>query len=283
MRIGSEEHKDLFCRDFKDSHRVFEPAELPWPELDAAELERLRGVPFWQEVFQTERRAGAIVGEFAKTVDDPQLRHAIDLQGYEEARHAALIAHMIKLYGLSATEEPYEKLPADIRTGFVDFGYGECLDSFLGFGVFKIARQSGFLPESMFALFDVLMYEETRHIVFFVNWMAYDETRRGRGWGPLRALTSAWFYGRAIKRMVGTVRRGQQEGDGQNFSATQADVFLEDFSILRLVRECLAENRRRMGVFDARLLRPRFFPALGRFAYGILRLWPRRAAGPRPA
>ena len=283
MRIGSEEHKDLFCRDFKDSHRVFEPEQLPWPELSAVELERLRSVPFWQEVFQTERRAGAIVGEFAKTVGDAQLKEAIDLQGYEEARHARLIAHMIERYGLNATEEPFKPLPADIRTAFVDFGYGECLDSFLGFGVFKIARQSGFLPESMFDLFDVLMFEETRHIVFFVNWMAYDETRRGRGFAPLRALTSAFYYGRAIARLVGTVRRGQKEGDGQNFSATQADVFLEDFSILRLVRECLAENGRRMGAFDARLLRPRFFPAVGRCAYSLMRLWPTRAAGGHPA
>jgi hypothetical protein len=283
MRIGSEEHKDLFCRDFKDSHQRFEPEELPWPELSAVELERLRAVPFWQEVFQTERRAGAIVGEFAKTIDDAQLKEVVDLQGYEEARHARLIAHMIERYGLNATEEPFKPLPADIRTAFVDFGYGECLDSFLGFGVFKIARQSGFLPDAMFSLFDVLMLEETRHIVFFINWMAYDETRRGRGFAPLRALTAAYYYARAIGRLVGTVRRGQQEGGGQDFSATQAEVFLEDFSILRLVRECLAENGRRMGGFDARLLRPKFFPALGRCAYGILRLWPNRTAGARAA
>ncbi len=275
MKIGSEAHKELFCRDFKSSHRRFEPAELPWPELDEGGLARLRAVPFWQEVFHTERRAGAIVEAFAKTVDDPLLRETIDLQGYEEERHARLIRYMIDRYGLAASEKPLETLPDDIVTAFIDFGYGECLDAFLGFGVFKIARQSGFLPDAMFSLFDVLMYEETRHIVFFVNWMAYHEVQRGRGAPPFRAAVALRFYGRALGRLIGTVRRGA-DGDGENFSATQADVFLDDFSIKRLVGACLAENARRMSAFDADLLQPRLLPALGRLAFSALKLWPER-------
>jgi len=281
MKLGSQAHKELFCNQFKATHRVFEPEELPWPELGESDLARLRAVPFWQEVFHTERRAGAIVRAFAETVHDPLLREAIDLQGYEEARHARLIRVMIERYGLEAKEQPVEKLPDDAVTAFVDFGYGECFDAFLGFGVFKIARQSRFLPDALFALFDVLMHEETRHIVFFVNWMAYHEVERGRGAAPLRALTSVYYYARALGRLVGTVRRGA-ESDGVNFSATQADVFLDDFSVRRLVRECLSENARRMAEFDPDLLRPRLLPALGRIASSALRLWPERRPSPQP-
>ena len=281
MRIGSQAHKELFCGQFKATHRVFEPAELPWPELDESGLARLRAVPFWQEVFHTERRAGEIVQAFAKTVEDPLLREVIDLQGYEEARHARLIRVMIDRYGLAAKEQPIEKLPDDAVTAFIDFGYGECFDAFLGFGVFKIARQSHFLPDAMFALFDVLMYEETRHIVFFINWMAYHEVERGRGAAALRALTSLYYYGRALGRLIGTVRRGA-DSDGANFSATQADVFLNDFSVKRLVRECLAENARRMGEFDPALLQPRLLPAVGRIASSALRLWPDRRPSAQP-
>ena len=275
MKIGSEDHKRLFCRNFIETHRRFEPAELPWPTLDDEELGRLRAVPFWQEVFHTERRAGAIVEAFAKTIDDPLVREAVDLQGYEEARHARLIRFMIDHYRIEAGEQPIEKLPDDAVTAFIDFGYGECFDAFLGFGVFKIARESGFLPESMFSLFDVLMYEETRHIVFFINWMAYREVREGRGAAPIRAMTAAWFYGRALARLVGTIRRGA-ESDGQDFSATQADVFLNDFSLRRLVGECLSENARRMSAFDPQLLQPRLLPTLGRIALSAMRLIPRR-------
>ncbi|MFI4987187.1 MAG: hypothetical protein ACHQF3_07085 [Alphaproteobacteria bacterium] len=279
MKIGSEAHKELFCSQFKATHRPFEPAELPWPELDESEVGRLRAVPFWQEVFQTERRAGAIVEAFAKTIDDPLLREAIDLQGYEEERHARLIRFMIDRYGLAASEKPLETLPDDIVTAFIDFGYGECLDAFLGFGVFKIARQSHFLPDAMFSLFDVLMYEETRHIVFFVNWMAYNQVQRGLGAPPLRALTALRYYARALGRLIGTVRRGT-ESDGENFSATQADVFLSDFSVKRLVGECVAENGRRMSEFDAGLLQPRLLPVLGRLAFSAMSITGRRGAKP---
>src|SRR5579862_9793274 len=104
IAAGSEAHKELFCRQFTETHAVFDPETLPWPELDEAALARLRSVPFWQEVLHTESRAGAIVQTFARTIDDPILREAIDLQGFEESRHAELIRTMIRRYGIEATE-----------------------------------------------------------------------------------------------------------------------------------------------------------------------------------
>src|SRR5487761_593697 len=273
VELGSTAHRDLFCEHFKATYQHYEPDKLPWPELDAAALGRLRAVPFWQEVLHTELRAGLIVKQFTETVEDPVLKEAIALQGFEEARHADLIRVMIKRYGIDVQEHALDPLPADITTAFKDFGFGECVDSFLGFGVFKIARQSGFLPESMFAIFDTLMYEETRHIVFFVNWMAYNEARRGRAAGWRRGLTSLRFYIRALKRLVGTARRGAQINDGKEFSATQASVFLDGFTFRRFLEGCYAENARRMQEFDQGLLRPHFLPKLADVALSSLRLW----------
>jgi hypothetical protein len=278
MRIGSEAHKARFCRQFIDSHQRFDPETLPWPELDEAALARMRAVPFWQEVLHTERRAGAIVRAFAETITDPLVREAVDLQGIEEDRHAQLLGVMIRRYGLPAEERPLEAIGPDLHTAFADFGYGECIDSFLGFGVFKIARQSEFLPDALFQIFDKLMLEETRHIVFFVNWMAWQEAIRGRGAGLWRALVSARFYGRAIRRLVSTIREGQKANDGKDFSATQASVFLDGFTFRRFVEECYAENARRMADFEADLLRPRFLPSLARAALSGLRLLPVRAS-----
>jgi hypothetical protein len=272
---GSDAHRDLFCRQFIDTHERFDPDTLPWPELDDAELARLRGVPFWQEVFHTERRAGAIVDAFTPHVADPVVREAVALQGVEETRHAKLIRVMIDRYGLDATEQPLEALPADIETAFIDFGFGECLDAFLGFGAFKTARQSAFLPEGMFEIFDVLMYEETRHIVFFINYMAWREKRRGH-LAPTRALKSAWFYGRAMRRLFGMVQRGQEPNDGKDFAVTQANMFLDGFSFRQFVEDCYRENARRMSVFDPDLMQPRLLPGIADLAVRGLRLWDRR-------
>jgi hypothetical protein len=46
---------------------------------------------------------------------------------------------MIQRYRIAADELPLdEPLGLNLRRAFVDFGYGECLGSFLRFGVFKI-------------------------------------------------------------------------------------------------------------------------------------------------
>jgi p-aminobenzoyl-glutamate transporter AbgT len=147
------------------------------------------------------------------------------------------------------------------------------VDSFLGFGVFKIARQSGFLPESMFAIFETLMYEETRHIVFFINWMAYHQARRGFAARVFLPLVSLRYYIRAFKRMVGVARRGAEVNDGREFAATQASVFLDGFTFRRFLEDCYAENRRRMAVFDEEMLKPSFLPQLAETALAALRLW----------
>ena len=273
LKIGSLEHRDAFCRHFTETYTEYDPHTLPWPELDEAALTRLRAVPFWEEVFYTERRAGAIVAAFTKTVDDPVLNKALALQGEEESRHALLIRVMIDKYGLDAPERPLEDISDNIDRRFKDFGFGECLDSFLGFGLFKIAYQSEFLPKEMLKIFETLMYEETRHIVFFVNWMAYTEARRGWMARTLLPLTSFHYYMRALRRMAGLAKRGKDLNDGKNFAATQVSMFLDGFNFRQFLEDCYAENGRRMGAFEPELLRPSFMPQLADVALKALRLW----------
>jgi hypothetical protein len=278
MKIGSDEHKKLFCGDFIASHCRFDPAGLVWPDLDTAELERLRGIPFWQEVLYTERRAGAIVAAYAETITDPLVREAVMLQGFEEARHAELLRLMIRRYGVVAEERIPDPPKGDLLRAFADFGYGECLDAFLGFGVFKIARRAGFLPEAMFEIFEKLIHEETRHIVFFINWMAWQQAARGLGASWLRGATATHYYARAIGRLFGTVWRGRGANDGKDFSATQASVFLDGFTLRGFVEECCAEHARRMAGFDPDLLQPHLLPRLASVALAGLRIGTRGGA-----
>src|SRR5262245_39375317 len=79
-----------------------------------------------------------------------------------------------------------------------------------------------FWREPLFEVFDMLMREETRHIVFFINWMAWHQATRGRIAGWLRGANAARYYARAIARLLATVRRGRRANDGKDFSATQA-------------------------------------------------------------
>ena len=50
IRIGSEEHKQLFCRMLLDTFDPYKPAVIDWPNLSEDALQRLRSLPFWRRL-----------------------------------------------------------------------------------------------------------------------------------------------------------------------------------------------------------------------------------------
>ena len=38
VKLGSEAHKQAFCRMFHETFNPYKPSVIPWPELDAAAL-----------------------------------------------------------------------------------------------------------------------------------------------------------------------------------------------------------------------------------------------------
>ena len=125
----------------------------------------------------------------------------------------------------------------------------------------------------------MLMYEETRHIVFFINYMTWREKYCG-SIAPARLLKSVWFYSRAMRRLLALVRRGQDTNDGRKFAFTQSNMFLDGFSFRQFVENCYRENARRMSVFNPDLMQPRLLPAIADLAVRGLRLWDRRSSLP---
>ncbi|WP_246162831.1 ferritin-like domain-containing protein [Brasilonema sennae] len=281
MKLGSEEHKELFCRSFIESHLEFEPEKLSWPVLDSVALERIRSIPFWKEALSTERQAGAMVSAFAATISDPLLREAIALQAMEETRHSRLIEFLINHYDIQISQPPEPALPSNIKTAFIDFGFGECLDSFLAFGLFGIARQANYMPEAIFDIFDPILNEEARHIMFFVNWVTYQQIHEGRRANWLRGFDAVWHYYRALQDKIKAFG-GSDEDKQEGFTATGAMNFTDNLTPELFLSTCLQENAKRMSVFDQRLLHPQLLPRLAKIARRIIRLTPQRQSNSTP-
>ena len=267
MQIGSDEHKELFCRAFMESHHAYNPEDWAWPELDDLSLARLRAIPIWTLALEVELGAGEMLGKFAKTERDPLVREALDLQGYEEDRHGRILRCMIDRYGLVVKPNVPHQNPT--RGAFMDFGYNECVDSVAGFGIFRLACDARILPVALTSLFQCVIEEEARHIVFFVNWIAWDRWRRGLRGAVLQAVPALYSYAAAIARRV--------KGGAQMQSATPEesprDLFgdvIKGLTVARFIRACVSENDRYMAAFDPRLIRPRVIPALARFALTIV-------------
>ena len=274
MKIGSEAHKQLFCRMFLDQHRPYEPEQLEWPVLDAEALALLRGLPFWTHALQAEEDAGPMISACAALEPDSTMRQALELQAFEEARHARIIKYMIDLYSLHVDEIRVE-IPADVLEAFIDFGFEECLDSFGAFGLFKLAREHLVMPARLFDIFDRVMQEEATHIVFFLNWFAYRQANGGAIPWAFRHPKALKHYLRALRKLAG-LAFSDDAADGKDFIISGADAFVDNLSPGAVLAACLEESTRRLAGFDRRLLVPQLAPRLARLALGVLNRLPRR-------
>lgn len=266
--VGSQEHKELFCRFFLETHVVFDPAATAWPELDEASCQRLRSLPLWAEAVATERRSTRVVEAWAPREPDPLIRQALTLQAYEESRHAALIEGLTAHYGIAVPPPTPLPPPADAERAFLRLGYSECFDAFFTFALFAIARESGFFPPALVETFEPVMQEEARHIVFFVNWEAYRRARSPLWQRPGHLWRGA--TGRA-GQLWQRLRHALGARHHTDFTMQGHQAMRMDITPRRFLELCLAENAQRLERYDARLLRPRLMPGVARALCHVLR------------
>jgi hypothetical protein len=269
MRIGSDEHRALYCATFVATHEPYEPERIVWPDLDADGLARLKALPVWNEAVRTEAATAVKVQALGRTERDPLLARAISLQGYEESRHASVIAILTRHYGIDVDPFGEPEVPANPTWTFLRTGYGECLDSFFAFGLFEIGRRTASFPAGLTDVFDRIMREEARHILFLVNWAADLRARRPLLLRPAFDLRRAWnVAAQAFDRVRGALAMsGAKTQDGFTMK-THSE--LGDFSLRAFFELCLSENARRLAPYDERLLRPALAPGAVRALLAVL-------------
>lgn len=273
--VGSEEHKQAFCRTFIDTHDPFRPAEIRWPDLDAEGLQRLKSMPVWNEAARTEAATAVKVQALGRIEKDPLLAEAISLQGYEEARHSEVIQLLTRHYGIPVKPYAEPEVPKDPTWAFLRTGYGECLDSFFAFGLFALGKKSEFFPAGIVSIFETIMQEEARHILFIVNWAAYLRAQRPLPLRPAFDTRRAWnIVAQAFDRVRGAMQMAGGNGDvaegNQDGFTLKSHSAFGDFSLRSFLELCLAENARRFAPYDARLLRPMLVPSVVRTVVKVL-------------
>jgi hypothetical protein len=265
---GSLDHRDLLVRWFRETHVVYDPARVHWPVIDEADKERLRGLPVWDEALRTEFATAKLVQAYASREDDAEMRSIVALQGYEEARHSQLIDAMVAHYGIHPvpTDRPAAP-PDDMDPAFLRMGYGECMDSFFAFGLFHVASRSKLFPPQLVALFEPLMQEEARHIIFFVNWLAWHRARSGRlARARFRLRCAGAFARQLFYRVRGVLGLEEDRYFTKGHAAIDLEITPGEFLDL-----CQAENARRLGAYDPRLLKPTLVPRVARFVRRFLK------------
>jgi hypothetical protein len=137
--------------------------------------------------------------------------------------------------------------------------------------------------------FEPVIQEEGRHILFFVNWVAW----RRKQLNPIRRIAFdakviavwvaiAWDRMRVGAGLNGRTRTPAISRDN-NFTVTSAAAFGSELDVHEFMKLCLAENDRRLDAYDDRLVRPMMVPRLVRAFVAVLGLFSRRSReGLRP-
>jgi hypothetical protein len=266
IRVGSDAHKHLFCNMLLDTFNPYKPSVIDWPKLSDDAKARVTGLPIWDIAVQTEGRAQLRVQSYADEIDDPLLRKAITLNAFEEGRHKQVLSSLVGAYGIALAPEPAYLKPGHPEWAFMVTGFSECIDSFFAFGLFELAKRSGYFPPELVDTFEPVIQEEGRHILFFVNWAAWH--RRNLPWWrrPIFAckVAAVWcFLAWERSRLARQVGSAQEDN---SFTVTGGKSIGVDLDAAGFMDLCLAENDRRLSGYDSRLLRPATMPWLVRFA-----------------
>ena len=168
---------------------------------------------------------------------------------------------MVRAYGIELAEEPPYLPPRNRELAFLVTGYSESIDSFFAFGLFELAKRSGFFPAELVETFEPVIQEECRHILFFANWLAWRRANL-RWWPRIRfelRIAAAWVYIAGLRiglaRSVGTNTKVSHQDS--NFTVTGAQAVTPiKIGFLDLMQDLPAGERPATG-----RLRPAAVPA----------------------
>jgi hypothetical protein len=272
IKPGSEAHYEMLTRLLEETYNPYKPAVLDWPVLDEETRARITSLPIWDIAVQTEIKASMRIEAFAKTVKNPALRAALQHMAGEERRHRDVLSRLVAAYDIPMKPDEDYVLPVDAEWGFMVTGYSECVDSFFAYGLFELARRSGYFPPELVETFEPVVQEEGRHILFFTNWIAWYKATMPLWRRPYFALKTAAVWAFLVWERIGIARDVDGlEGADANFTMNGSKALSDEMDPAVLIDICLQEDKRRMAGYDARLLRPTTMPRLARLARLFIR------------
>jgi hypothetical protein len=272
IRPGSAEHLEMLTELLGATYNPYKPAVLDWPKLDDEARKRIVALPIWDMAVQAENKAGDRIEFFSQTVKDKKLRAALVHMAGEERRHRQVLAKLIEAYDIPILPDEEYTLPNDAEWAFLVTGYSECIDSFFAYGLFEMARRSGFFPDKLVETFEPVIQEEGRHILFFTNFVAWHRANMPWWRRPLFELKVARVYAFLAWERMGIAQSvdGVENADA-NFTVTGTEALIDELDPARLIDICLEEDKRRMEGYDTRLKRPITVPTLARIARIFIR------------
>jgi hypothetical protein len=117
-----------------------------------------------------------------------------------------------------------------------------------------------------------VVQEEGRHILFFMNWIAWHKATMPLWRRPYFFFKTLAVWGFLIYERIGIAKDVDGLADADpNFTVNGSKALTDEMDPALLIDICLEEDKKRMSGYDPRLLRPTTMPRLARFARRFIR------------
>jgi hypothetical protein len=133
-----------------------------------------------------------------------------------------------------------------------------------------MAKESGYFPAELVDVFEPIVQEEARHILFFINWVAWNAANKPllpRILFRIKCMAALGLMALGRMSLAGAADGGKSK---DNFVVAGGEALTTGLSPRRLIEIALEENDRRMLLYDARLPRPGIMPFLAKIALKFL-------------
>ncbi len=260
MILGSPEHKNLYCRFFIYSHKVFKPADITWPDLPSSMIETLKAIPVWDQLIQTGHRNSKLIKAYSEKISDPLAREAVSLLAYEEGRQAEILEDFLNVYKIPLnSDKKEESIPENLRWEFFKYGSGQTIDIFFGLGLPLVVQATKEFPREFLKLVSALKEEKARHLLFFQNWIIHHRYQRSMHQQFYHFLQNLWAFGLASK-----IRLWDQAKNESKIPLFLVKRYLKysNIGFREFIETSLKENKKYLTPYDPRLIRPKLVPHL---------------------
>ncbi|HEY9828897.1 MAG TPA: hypothetical protein V6D19_26055 [Stenomitos sp.] len=242
--------------------------------MEHAVLAKIQDAAFWTRVSSSQSEIGLIASAYAQTLQDPLLRENMALYGKEHQRLAAVVGTLVETYGFNCPGQKAASLPTNLEQALIEAGYSDCIDVFLGFGLWELAKQAQLLPHELEQQFETYLAEKSRHLVFFVNWLAFRNVKTRKYAEGFRGVQAVWQRRGALLDWMKVF------GEKEDSDALPTRRWLEEWTSEAFLTACLSAHRQFMQPFSTNLLKPQVAPILAALVRESLRVWPKRQAQP---